>query len=87
MSQNGISSGFNVYADLEVGVGVSLSQLQPGDILIWANTYTAGPSHSGIYIGGGRFVHAENYSTGVTISNLNDSYYASRFYAARRAVA
>lgn len=84
LSQNGISSGTSVTADLSIGSPVPADQLQPGDILIWANTYTAGPSHSGIYIGGGRFVHAETYSTGVTINNLSDSYYASRFYAARR---
>jgi cell wall-associated NlpC family hydrolase len=84
LSQNGINAGYSVGADLEIGSPVPADQLQPGDILIWANTYTAGPSHSGIYIGGGRFVHAETYSTGVTISNMSDSYYASRFYAARR---
>ncbi len=84
LSQNGISAGYSVDADLQIGSPVALNQLQPGDILIWANTYTAGPSHSGIYIGGGRFVHAENYSTGVTINNLSDEYYASRYYGARR---
>lgn len=84
LSQNGISAGTSVTADLSIGVAVPADKLQPGDILIWANTYTAGPSHSGIYIGGGRFVHAETYSTGVTISDMSESYYASRFYAARR---
>lgn len=80
----GIGVGHSVYADLGVGSSVSLSDLQPGDLVIFANTYEAGPSHVGIYIGGGRFVHAENYSSGVTISSMSDPYYASRFYAARR---
>lgn len=80
----GIGVGHSVYADLGVGSAVSLSDLQPGDLVIFANTYEAGPSHVGIYIGGGRFVHAENYSSGVTISSMSDPYYASRFYAARR---
>lgn len=84
LTQNGVSVGTSVEADLAVGAPVPADQLQPGDVLIWANTYMPGPSHSGIYIGGGRFVHAETYSTGVTINNMSDSYYASRFYAARR---
>lgn len=84
LTQNGINVGTSVDADLSIGSPVPLDKLQPGDVLIWANTYMPGPSHSGIYIGGGRFVHAETYSTGVTINNLSDSYYASRFYAARR---
>jgi cell wall-associated NlpC family hydrolase len=84
LAQVGIGSGHSVDSDLAIGSAVSLGNLQPGDILIFANTYKAGPSHSGIYIGGGRFVHAETESTGVTISSLGDGYYASRFYAARR---
>lgn len=84
LSQNGISAGTTVGSDLSIGSPVPADKLQPGDILIWANTYTSGPSHSGIYIGGGRFIHAETYSTGVTISDMSESYYASRFYAARR---
>ncbi|HEX2916555.1 MAG TPA: SH3 domain-containing C40 family peptidase [Chloroflexia bacterium] len=84
LSQNGISAGHSVEADLEIGAPVALKDIQPGDILIWANTYKAGPSHSGIYIGGGKFIHAENEYSGVTIDDINDSYYASRYYAARR---
>lgn len=84
LGQVGIGVGHSVDADLGIGSPVSLSNLQPGDIVIFANTYKAGPSHTGIYIGGGRFVHAESESTGVTISSMSDPYYASRFYAARR---
>jgi len=84
LAQVGIDSGHNVDSDLAIGSAVSLNNLQPGDILIFVNTYKAGPSHSGIYIGGGRFIHAESESTGVTISSLSEGYYASRIYAARR---
>ncbi len=84
LSQNGVGVGHSVDEDLAVGSPVPRDQLQPGDVVIFANTYKPGPSHSGIYIGGGRFIHAETYSTGVTVNNMSDSYYASRFYAARR---
>ena len=38
----------------------------------------------GIYTGGGQFVHAENESTGVQVSDLNSDYYGSRWAGATR---
>lgn len=84
LKQFGIQAGASSFDDVNLGVAVPLNAIQPGDILIWANTYTAGPSHVGIYIGGGKFIHAETESTGVTITNMSDEFYATRFYAARR---
>jgi cell wall-associated NlpC family hydrolase len=66
------------------GQYVSKDNLQPGDLVFFANTYEAGLSHTGIYIGGGRFVHAENEGTGVVVSSVNDGYYGSRYYTGRR---
>lgn len=66
------------------GQFVSKDNLQPGDLIYFAGTYTAGLSHAGIYIGGGRFIHAENESTGVVISNLSGGYYGPKYYTARR---
>jgi cell wall-associated NlpC family hydrolase len=80
----GMAVGRDTDAQLGSGTRVSRANLQPGDILIFANTYKAGPSHAGIYIGGGRFVHAENESTGVVISSLSTSYWANHYYSAVR---
>lgn len=66
------------------GQYVSKANLQPGDLVFFANTYTAGLSHAGIYIGGGRFVHAENEGTGVVVSNIDGGYYGPKYYTARR---
>jgi cell wall-associated NlpC family hydrolase len=71
---------------VQVGMGQSVSrgQLQPGDLVFFQNTFRDGLSHAGIYIGGGQFVHAENESTGVRVSDIDSDYYASRWYGATR---
>jgi cell wall-associated NlpC family hydrolase/SH3-like domain-containing protein len=66
------------------GQYVAKENLQPGDLVFFANTYTAGLSHAGIYIGNGRFVHAENEGTGVVVSDINGGYYGPKYYTARR---
>ncbi len=66
------------------GVAVSRNALQPGDILLFANTYKRGISHAGIYMGNGNFVHAANPSRGVSTNSLSERYYASKFWGARR---
>ena len=63
---------------------IASAYMQPGDVLIFANTYRAGFSHAAIYIGGGRMVGADNFSVGVTIDNLYEPYWSSRFVGAVR---
>ena len=48
------------------------SQLLPGDIIFFQNTWWAGVSHVAIYIGHGKVIHAENPGAGVTISRLRN---------------
>ncbi|AXG78390.1 C40 family peptidase [Streptomyces paludis] len=51
------------------GTQVSLSNLQPGDILYWGSAGSA--YHTAIYIGGGQFVGAQNPSKGVVQASLD----------------
>lgn len=65
------------------GKAVSKSNLKTGD-LVFFNTSGRGVSHVGIFIKGGKFIHAST-SQGVMISPLNDPYYwGKRYIGARR---
>jgi len=52
-----------------------LDRLEPGD-LIFFSLKSARPSHVGIYIGDGRFIHALNPDYPVRIDDISDSYWS-----------
>ena len=66
------------------GKPVPQGQLQPGDLVLFANTYKRGISHVGIYTGNNNFVHAANSGTGVRVSSLGETYYCRKYWGARR---
>jgi cell wall-associated NlpC family hydrolase len=80
----GMDISHSVPTQYSMGTPVSRNQLQPGDLVFFENTFQPGLSHVGIYIGGGQFIHSENESTGVVISDLNSDYYSSHYYGAVR---
>ncbi|GAB3127865.1 hypothetical protein GCM10027289_06010 [Tsukamurella serpentis] len=76
MKQAGISVPRDSYGQLGGGRSVPISDLQPGDIVIYN-----GGSHAALYIGGGKVVHSLNYGIPVKVSPLKEmSVYSARRY-------
>ncbi|MCC6626240.1 MAG: C40 family peptidase [Chloroflexi bacterium] len=68
----------------QVGSPIERDELEIGDLVFFKNTYKAGLSHVGFYLGDGQFVGANNERVGVSRAPLNSTYWGSRYYSARR---
>ena len=66
------------------GTPVKKSELKPGDLVFFQNTYKAGISHVGIYVGDGKFIHSPQSGKVVSYADLNSDYYTSHYYGAAR---
>lgn len=81
-AKKGISLPRSADEQYTVGTKVSKKNLQPGD-LVFFETYEKGVSHSGIYIGNGKFISATS-SSGVAIADLAGGYWGERYIGAKR---
>ena len=81
-------NGFNIprLADeqYKLGKSVQTSQLQAGD-LVFFTTYEPGPSHCGIYVGNGDFMHASS-SKGIRVDSLSNEYWRPRFLGGKKII-
>ena len=66
-----------------LGAAVARSAMQVGD-LVFFRTHGKRISHVGIYLGDGRFIHSPSSGKRVSISSLDERYWAKRFAGAKR---
>jgi peptidoglycan DL-endopeptidase CwlO len=58
---------------------VAKSDLQPGDLVFFDSL-----GHEGIYVGGGRFIHAPHTGTDVQYASMSNSYWSANYVGAGR---
>ena len=63
---------------------VPVTDLQPGDLVFFANTYEPGISHVGIYIGNGLQINAPTTGQFVSVAPVFTGYWGNHYAGARR---
>lgn len=66
-----------------MGTPVGRSKLERGDLVFFSTNNTGRVSHVGVYIGGGRFIHAPGRGKRIGIDSLDSSYYSRRYAGGR----
>jgi len=66
------------------GKYIQKTNLQPGDLIIFKNTYKSGVSHVGIYLGNDKFIHNSSSKKRVCVSSLKNTYYSKHYHSGRR---
>jgi cell wall-associated NlpC family hydrolase len=82
-ARHGIAVPRDVRRQALVGAAVAPGDIAPGDLVFFSTT-GSGPTHVGIAIGGGRFIHAPKSGDVVRAESLSADYWTSRFVGARR---
>lgn len=65
----------------KVGYWIARRSLKEGDLVLFKTSWKT--RHSGIYLENGNFINSST-SYGVTISNLNNPYWRSKYWQSRR---
>lgn len=84
-AQHGVRLPRTAAEQYRAGRRIGPNDLRPGD-LVFFTTIAPGPSHVGLALGDGRFVHAPNEQSAVRIDELDARYWRRRFLGARRIV-
>jgi hypothetical protein len=80
---SGLSLPRSSAEQFSVGAPVGAERLQKGDLVFFAIEARDRPTHVGLYIGDGRFVHAPGRGKVVRADDLSDSYYRRHWLAGR----
>lgn len=81
----GIKLNRTTYDQISQGQGIGAKGLRPGDLVFFdTDKSTSGPDHVGVYMGGGKMIHAPRPGKGVEITDMSKGYYMDRFMGGRR---
>jgi len=83
--QKGVNIGRTTWDQIKDGKAVNdPKDLTPGDVVFFATEGgKTNPTHEGMYLGNGQFIHAPHTGDVVKISSLNDSYYQDHYITGR----
>lgn len=81
--QAGVSLPHYSYSQYSSTKRIPLSEAQPGDLVFY---FGGGVHHVGLYIGGGKMVHAANPSSGVLVTDILGPWYENYFSGIGRVV-
>lgn len=81
----GINVSRTTYSQIGEGKSVGMNELQAGDMVFFdTDPGTGGPDHVGIYLGGGKMIHAPRPGKGVEVTDMTSGYYQDLFMGGRR---
>lgn len=72
------------YDQIGEGSPVGMKGLKPGDLVFFDTAAKAGPDHVGIYLGGGKMIHAPRPGKSVEVVDMTKGYYLDTFMGGRR---
>jgi cell wall-associated NlpC family hydrolase len=82
-AQHGASLPRETRDQYEYGKRIDRDEVRPGD-LVFFETVSRGPSHVGIALGAGAFVHAPSSRGVVRVESYESDYWSTRWLGARR---
>jgi cell wall-associated NlpC family hydrolase len=82
-ARHGAALPREVHEQYDAGRRINEDEVQAGD-LVFFQTVRKGPSHVGIALGGGEFIHAPSSRGVVRVERYTSGYWAERWVGARR---
>ena len=82
-ARHGVAMPRDVRRQALAGAAVARGEIAPGDLVFFTTT-GSGPTHVGIAVGEGRFIHAPKSGDVVRVESLSAGYWTARFVTARR---